>query len=650
MRRTSIFLIALACFPLVAVAESAPVKKFEPVPCAIPSLPKDARCGVYEVFENRAAQSGRRIPLQVVILPATGPQRLPDPLLYFAGGPGASSLDEGRWFAMTAPELRKNRDVLLIDSRGTGRSAALICDELRGTGSVQGFLEEYMPADKVRVCRDRLAKTADLTQYSTDNVVDDAEEIRTALGYGKVNLMGTSYGTRTVQVYLRRHPGSVRTAVMSGVLPVDEAFPLVTARYAQQALDGLIAECAGDPACRKAFPKLREEVTAVLRQVAKEPVRAQAVNPETGQPFDVILSKNGLGQVLRRMLYYNNWISLTPLYLHLAANGSWQPLAEFAQVISLSQGGSSDGYFLSITCSEDLAFVRDEEIPAAVAGTFLGDLRVRKQQAACAGWPAPKLGPDFRVPVASDVPTLLLSGGADPVTPPSSGERVARTLKRSRHVVVPDGGHGQEGMTGEECVPKMISAFIASGDAGSLDVSCAARMRRPDFLLSLEPEVKLKPEELERLTGTWLNKDGIRIRTETVGEYLQVVFPNGSNLLAATSPTSFRRRTGEPGFRITFNLQDGRAVSMTLEEAGQVKTLTREPPHPSHARLRFLTQGLHIVEPHAGHEKSPPCVENIAAELIRRGTIQGIDTACVSQLQPVPFVLEMPKEGIRTFG
>ncbi|MEA2599278.1 MAG: hypothetical protein QOF89_270 [Acidobacteriota bacterium] len=573
--RLLLSVLALASCGSIA-AETAPVKKLEPVPCAIPSLPKDARCGVYEVFENRAAQSGRRIPLQVVILPATGPERLPDPLLYFAGGPGASSLDEGRWFAMSAPELRKNRDVLLIDSRGTGRSAALICDELRGTGSVQGFLEEYMPADKVRVCRDRLAKTADLTQYSTDNVVDDAEEIRTALGYGKVNLMGTSYGTRTVQVYLRRHPGSVRTAVMSGVLPVGEAFPLVTARYAQQALNGLIAECKGDPACTKAFPKLQEEVAAVFRQVAKEPVRAQAVNPETGQPFDVILSKNGLGQVLRRMLYYNNWISLTPLYLHLAANGSWQPLAEFAQAISLSQGASSDGYFLSITCSEDLAFVRDEEIPAAVAGTFLGDLRVRKQQAVCVGWPAPKLGPEFRVPVTSDVPTLLLSGGADPVTPPSSGERVARMLKRSRHVVVPDGGHGQDGMTGEECVPKMISAFIASGDAGSLDVSCVARMRRPDFLLRLEPEVKLKPEELDRLTGAWQGKDGVKIRTEAVGGYLRVVFPNGSNLLAATSPTSFRRRTGEPGFRITFGLQDGRAVAMTLEEAGGAKTLTRE--------------------------------------------------------------------------
>jgi pimeloyl-ACP methyl ester carboxylesterase len=587
MKRASIFLLAVAVFPGAGLAaDTHPAKKFELGACTLAWLPKDARCGVYEVFENRSAKSGRKIPLQVVVLPATGPERLTDPLLYFAGGPGGPSLEEGVWFTKPMPELRKNRDILLIDSRGTGQSAALTCDELQGTGSLQGFLEEFMPADKVRACRDRLQKTADLTQYSSDSAVDDFEEIRTALGYGKVNIIGTSYGTRTVQAYMRRHPGSVRTAVMSAVVPVDEATPLVTARYSQQALDGLITECEGDPACNRAFPKLREEVATVLRRVGKEPVRLQVPSTETGQPIDFTLSKNGFGQVLRRMLYYNRWISLTPLYLHRAANGDWQPLAEFAQVISQAQGAVG-GYFLSVTCSEDLAFVREEEIPAAVAGTFLGDLRVRKQLAACKGWPAPKLGPGFRVPVASDIPTLLLSGGADPVTPPSSGDRVARTLKRSRHVVVPDGGHGLDGMKGGECISQMISAFVAAGSTESLDTYCVTRMRRPDFLLSYEPEVRLKPEELERLAGTWSAQEGLRVKTEVVGGYLRVAFPEGPFLLAATSPTRFRLRSGEPGFAITFGLQDGRAVSMTLEEPERTTVLTPEtaaPASPSEGR------------------------------------------------------------------
>ncbi|HEY9421165.1 MAG TPA: alpha/beta fold hydrolase, partial [Thermoanaerobaculia bacterium] len=557
---------------------AAPAAQVEWKPCTEPRYPKDARCGTYEVFENRAAKSGRKIPLQVVVLPATGPKRLPDPLVYFAGGPGGSAIAEGVGYARDLPELRKDRDFLLIDARGTGpsaQSAPLGCPELDETGGLQGSLEDFMPVDKVRACRDRLQKSADPTQYSNDNVVDDTEEIRTALGYGKLNLMGTSYGARPIQVYMRRHPGSVRAAVMISPVPIDEIFPLVTARHSQRALDLLIAECEGDPACKKAFPKLREEVASVVRRIAKEPVKVQTVDAGTGQPVELTLSKNGFGQVLRRMLYYNNWISLTPLYLHLAANGDWRPLAEMAP-LAVGGTGSLGGHLLSIACSEDLAFVRESEIPAAVAGTFLGDLRVRKQLEACQIWPAPKLGPEFHMAVTSDMPTLIFSGEVDPVTPPSSGDRVARGLRRGKHIVVTDAGHGLDGMEGFECVPRTIEAFFAAGSPESLDTSCVAGMRRPDFLLSMDPEVKLKPEELARVTGAWLGQNGLKIRTEAVGGYLRVAFPNGNVLLAATSPTSFRLRSGEPGFLITFGLQGGRAVSMTLEERGETQTLKRE--------------------------------------------------------------------------
>ena len=576
MRLVSFFLVALACLPdLGLTAESGPTKKFELGACK-PPLPKDARCGVYEVFENREAKSGRKIPLQVVVLPATGPERVNDPLVYFAGGPGASSIEEGVWIGVDMPEILKRRDILLVDGRGTGMSEGLVCEELRGVESIQGFLDEYMDPKGVRTCLERFRKTADLTQYSNNNVVDDVEEIRIALGYGQVNVMGSSYGTRPAQVYLRRHPKSVRTMVLDGVLPLDEPFPVATARYAQQALDGLLAECEGDPACKAAFPKLREETAAVFRQVEKEPARVRPIDDETGRPIDLVLTRNGVAQVLRRMLYYPPWIALTPISIHRAANGDWQLLGEFARVIGMAQAGWTEGYFLSITCSEDLAYVREVEVPAAVAGTFLGDFRLRKQQQACAGWPAPKLGPDFPVAVTSDVPALLLSGGADPVTPPSSGAKVARTLKRSRQVVIPDAGHSVNGMRGWECPSQMISEFVAEGTPEALDTSCVARMKRPDFVVSLEPEVELKPEELERLTGTWSPEEGSEIiKTEVVGGLLRVTTPEEKFLLAATSPTRFRPRSGGPSV-ITFGLRDGRAVSMTIEKPDKTLVWTRE--------------------------------------------------------------------------
>lgn len=576
MRPTSMLLLALACFPAVGhAANTAPIKTFELGACK-PPLPQDARCGVYEVFENRAAKSGRKIPLQVVVLPATGPERVNDPLVYFAGGPGSSSIEEGIWIGIDMPELRKRRDILLVDGRGTGMSEGLVCEELRGVESIQGFLDEYMDPKAVRTCLERFRKTADLTQYSNDNVVDDVEEIRTALGYGQVNVMGVSYGTRPAQVYLRRHPGSVRTVVLDAVLPLDEPFPVVTARYAQQALDGLLVECEGDPACKAAFPKLREETAAVFRQLEKGPVRVRPIDVETGRPIDLVLTKNGVAQVIRRMLYYPTWISLTPLSLHLAANGDWQLLGEYARVVGLAQAGWTEGYFLSITCSEDLAYVREEEVPAAVAGTFLGDFRLRKQQQACAGWPAPKLGPGFPVAVTSDVPALLISGGADPVTPPSSGAKVGRTLKRSRHVVIPDAGHNVYGMHGWECPSQIISAFIAAGTPEPLDTSCVAGMRRPDFVVGLEPEVKLKREELDRFVGTWSPEEGSEVvKTEIAGGLLRVTTPEEKFFLVPTSHTRFRPRSGNPS-RFTFELREGRAASMRMEKTDKTLVWTRE--------------------------------------------------------------------------
>ena len=257
MKRTTIFVIF--CLSVLPAGAAAP--RLTLGACNDPELPKDARCGTYQVFENRAAKTGRKISLRVVVLPALGPDRLPDAIVVFAGGPGESSVGEASFLSQELARLRQHRDFLLVDSRGTGGSAPLDCPELR---DVQGFLDGFVPADKVRACGERLRKVADLSQYTTDNAVDDVDEVRAALGYPQVNVMGGSYGTRSVLVYLRRHPDRVRTAILDGVVPTHDRAPLFFARSTQKALDGLIAECAGDAGCARAFPHLRDEIAAVL--------------------------------------------------------------------------------------------------------------------------------------------------------------------------------------------------------------------------------------------------------------------------------------------------------------------------------------------------------------------------------------------------
>jgi pimeloyl-ACP methyl ester carboxylesterase len=391
-------ILALLCIsgPALAAEGSAQAPKLELAPCTtIPGLPPEARCGTYEVWENRAAKSGRKIPLRVLVIPAQGPDRLPDAFTYFEGGPGESSVAAASWIVQELGALRKRRDILLVDFRGTGGSAGLFCPEMKGSTALQDFLDNNMPPDQVRACAERLGKTTDFAWYTNDTSVDDVDEVRAALGYDKLNIYGASGGSRTALVYLRRHPDKVRTAILGGVVPTDERGPFSMARHAQRALDGLVAECEGDTACRAAFPKLRDEVAAVLRQAEKEPTTVTLTDSGTGKPVDVRLARHGLVQTLRYMLYRPLAASLLPLNVHLAAQGDWKPMAETARLFGDALSSSSRGYYLSLTCSEDLPFIREDEIPAAIQGTFLGDFRIRSQQAACAAWPVPAVSREF---------------------------------------------------------------------------------------------------------------------------------------------------------------------------------------------------------------------------------------------------------------
>lgn len=584
MRRAFLIAIGAICalgFVGGAVAEetAAPAKKIELKSCDLPGAPPEARCGTYEVWENRSAKAGRRIPLRVMVIPALGQEKLPDPFVFFTGGPGDSSVDAGVWISQEFKDLRQRRDILLVDYRGTGGSNPLNCPDLQGTQGIQGFLDDFLPADKIKRCAEELGKKFDLTQYTSDAAIDDIDEVRAALGYDEINLLGGSYGSRAALVYLRRHPQRVRTAILSGAVPTDELGPFSMARSAQDALDGLIAECEADAACKGAFPKLREEVAAVLQRAEREPVTVRLVDTETGGPVEVRLSKTGVAQTLRYMLYGTASAMLLPLNVHLAAQGDWKLMAETARFFASAMGSTSDGYYLAITCSEDLPFIRESEVPAAVAGTFLGDFRIRKQQAACAAWPAAKLGREFLAPVASDVPVLLISGERDPVTPPSNADHVARTLKNSRHIVVPDGGHSFSGIQGVECVTSLMVSFVESGRLEGLDASCVARMKRPEFVLKVDPEVKLTADQLALFQGSYKDAEsGIALQVDRIGGYLRgKLGPQPAEVLIPTGSARFRIQGMPPDFTVTFQVSDGRVTGVVLQNPGQpALTLRRE--------------------------------------------------------------------------
>ena len=255
--------VFLAFVATLQAASTTPLTRtsFELKPCKPEGIEGDAKCGTLEVFENRATQQGRKIKLNILVLPATGQQREPDALFYFAGGPGSAAAEDAPGIAPILANVREHRDLVFVDQRGTGQSNPLNC-ELFDSADPQSYLGSFFPIDDVRKCREQLEPKADLTLYTTNIAMDDLDDVRAALGYDQIDLYGGSYGTRAALVYLRRHPKHVRTVILHGVAPTNQFMPRSFPQDTERALQGVLSECEADEACHTAFPNVKADASA----------------------------------------------------------------------------------------------------------------------------------------------------------------------------------------------------------------------------------------------------------------------------------------------------------------------------------------------------------------------------------------------------
>ena len=458
-------------------------------PCEVPGARQGAKekalCGTYEVFENRASKKGRKIALKIVVFPATGQDKVGDPFFFIPGGPGSSATEDAPFIAQDFAKIRERRDLVLLDQRGTGGSNPLNC-VLFNPSDLQSYLGYFNPLEDVRKCREQLESKADLGLYTTPLAMDDLNDVRAALGYKQINIFGGSYGTRAALVFLKRHPKRVRTLILQGVAPTNQLMPRDFPQHTERALNGVIEECLADTACRAAFPDLQAEAKAVLEKLLRGPVEVEVKNPFNGERTRVKLSRDLAAEAIRYMLYNSGAASRVPLFLHLAAQGNFTPLAEAA--INYRRrivGADSAGLYLSVTCAEDLPWIKPGEGERKGKNTFLGDYRLRHQREACALWRRGEIPKDYSIPTRSDVPVLIFSGQWDPVTPPANGDAAAKFLPNSLHVIVPSGGHGFGGLEGIDCLQNLTVEFINRGSAKGLDASCVQKIRRRGFLLKL---------------------------------------------------------------------------------------------------------------------------------------------------------------------
>jgi pimeloyl-ACP methyl ester carboxylesterase len=446
-------------------------------PCHVDNVQGEAKCGKYEVYENRAAQKGRKISLNIVVVPSTSTKPASDPLFVLAGGPGqgAAGYAEGAGFGFLA-KTRGERDLVFIDQRGTGNSNGLNCDLADDPADLQSFFGEIYPLEKLRQCRKKLEQIADLTQYTTPIAMDDLDEVRAALGYDKINLDGGSYGTFAAQIYLRQHPEHVRAVLLEGVASVGSKLPLFFAKGAQHALDRLFEDCAADAACHKAFPNFQKEFASVLERFDHGPITVELTNPSTGQKQSVTILRGNFVERLRLMLYTPQGANQIPALTHKAFENNYVPFATAA--IRNNVGNSlARGMYFTITCSEYVPFITEQEILQETKGTFLGEYRVRAHIQACKEWPRAKIEPSYLNPVKSDLPVLMLSGDIDAATPYWLGESAVKYLPNGRQVLIRNAGHA----FGNSCLQNIAAEFIEKGSAQKTDATCIKDIQRPPF-------------------------------------------------------------------------------------------------------------------------------------------------------------------------
>lgn len=440
--------------------------------CQLPGLEEPAKCGVVQVLENRAKPDGRKLDIAVAVVPARGGKTLPDPILLLMGGPGEESMSEAAFYAGWLEPLRQDRDILLIDQRGTGKSHPLSCDLYAGIEPAV-LLRDVFPVASVERCARELSKDADLTQYSYEHFAGDIEHVRRQLGYGPMNLFAGSYGTRAAQVFIKTHASSVRTAMLVSVVPLNASIPLPMAKAAQAAMDRVLKDCEAQPACHAAFPNVRNELSEMLHRLKTKEVRVSV----PGQAMPVRLHRGRAAERLRSMMYRAEGAAQIPQIVHKAYLGDYQPIADDIVSNARSIGSAiSFGLFFSIVCNEDTRFIEEADIPAATAGTYLGDYRVRQQQAACARWPEAELRRGYRDPVRTSVPALFVSGDTDPASPLWFTESTAKGFTNRAEVVLTSRGHTEY----VDCLAKIYKDFVAAGSAAKLDTSaCKPEPRAP---------------------------------------------------------------------------------------------------------------------------------------------------------------------------
>ena len=474
--RMNILLLAL----LVSVHTYTSANEKQPFTfenCHVDGVKAQVKCGKLQVPENYDNVNGEQISINFVVLPAIDNSDNKTPLMFLAGGPGQAAAELASGLRRVFNEVRKTRDLILVDQRGTGESHPLQCED-----ALDQDIYSITPEDfSVQDIKDCLASfSGDLSQYNSENAIRDFDAVRVALGHQQINIYGGSYGTRAGLVYMRMFPDSLRSVVLDSVGPIEVPIGLF-GQSSARSFNLLLENCQKELSCKTAYPELGQEFKELMTRLEQAPAEVSIAHPRLGTQTKFVISKAKLLGTIRMQLYSVSTRSLVPLVIHQAYLGNYMPLAG---LVARSEGGQGIyiGLLFNITCNEDYPRISVTDFEQDADNDFgQGDSHFGFKMV-CPLWPQYRPSEEFYQAATADIPTLILSGNLDPVTPPSNGEHSAKTLPNNHHIVVENASHTVAMST---CASDIINEFLTSLQPKELDESCLDDVPNESFMTNL---------------------------------------------------------------------------------------------------------------------------------------------------------------------
>ncbi|MCG7533432.1 alpha/beta hydrolase [Pseudoalteromonas sp. OOF1S-7] len=448
-------------------------------PCYTKGLADRLMCG--SVKQALSANKSEKISIHFAVIPAIKQVHPTEAIMAFAGGPGQSAIEVAAVFARVLRYAREERDIILVDQRGTGKSTLLQCD-MDPLEAQFAFNDDALPIfeysrDETQKCKNKL--NTDLSHFTTVAAASDFEAVRQTLGYQKLHLFGASYGTRIAQEYMRRYPQAVASATLDGVVPMQQSLVAIGDAI-DDSLQAIFSDCADNADCRGQYPQLEQQYHTLLTRLEAQPASVQVPHPRTHNAIGLVLTQSKVRSAIRMALYSHATRALVPLAISEAGKGNYLPLVGLMGSDS-GFGSLAMGMHSAIVCAEDWPLLTGRT-RARFSDSYFGRMMIESLDASCPIWQVEAVGKAFYQPLSTSIPTLLLSGGLDPATPPGWAELAMVNMTNARHLVAEQATHG---VAAQSCADKLVAEFINHTEPKELDAGCLEKTAVRRYFMNL---------------------------------------------------------------------------------------------------------------------------------------------------------------------